>query len=610
MNKKFIYVLALVITALWPVHGFAQAPKCECKDLPLLVREVITQTFLTDLFTEWSRHPPEYFTDKNSTKSIEDGGDVTELAETILDFKLGINLDKSAVVPANKRAHAFLETTRDTCQIRIPQYEDHGNRTEMMEDYWVADPSGKIDKDGKPVQIKNQQLVPGYKVLVDKDYLASPSQCITLLQYPLAHEKKHVENCKNRNARDSKNLPRDTRKPPSDSEEAIIAKVRDFALDDAQAYKVGLDVLRKDTADLAKKCGWEGSAKPRIPMPVPTLARAQELADKAAAAIKQPPPSAPKPKPPTPGKPPKVIPIIVGAAIDNSPMDVLLQRWDQQCAKPTTTVTPNNCGSLVASIELSLLSLLREIRQNEPVPRAVLFNAAHAQFTQLKRYAMHALGSAQTPEEIDLALAATDHSAPAIRDAARTMLGSSNDPRWLAIQRWWKQDNNFKLSYQTLTPQVSPYPERYGVDSLEGLRHLPYASDAKSTFFTTPEAADKVIARLAKGKTIMANSEDVKKNSEKMQMEFPKLQQEIMAAALSGDTKKIQEITKKITDMQKNLMPADPYAINEDNTSTGILLRRDEKTMFPTSVVRVRRDAESGLTVVVFDVTPPPVLPQ
>jgi hypothetical protein len=40
------------------------------------------------------------------------------------------------------------------------------------------------------------------------------------------------------------------------------------------------------------------------------------------------------------------------------------------------------------------------------------------------------------------------------------------------------------------------------------------------------------------------------------------------------------------------------------------LLRSDDKTNFPTSVARVHRDAESGLTVVVFDVTPPPVLPQ
>jgi hypothetical protein len=578
MNKKFIYALALIITALWPVHGFAQSPPCGCKDLPELVNEIITQSTLANIYKGWLVYMP--------IMSVKSMGD-----HAIKDYEKLKQPNRSGIKGTLNGAHVELATDLDTCKVGKPTYNKAGEPTNLSGEVVVLDLKANLDDKGVPKITVPKDNDQDYKTITKKEYLQKKASCSALLEFAWVHEEVHVESCKNWSAKDKENV-------------YVIAK------DEVKAYQAGIDMLRKEAAELAKKCGWEGSAKPHIPMPVPILARAQELADKAAAAIKQPPPSAPKPKPPTPGKPPKVIPIIVGAAIDNSPMDALLQRWDQQCAKPTTTATANNCGSLVASIELSLLSLLREIRQDEPVPRAVLFNAAHAQFTQLKRYAMHALGSAQTPEEIEFALAATDHSAPAIRDVARTMLGSSNDPRWLAIQRWWKQDNNFKLNYQTLTPQVSPYPERYGVDSLEGLRYLPYASDDKFTMFTTPEAADKVIARLAKGKTIMANSEDVKKNSEKMQMEFPKLQQEMMAAALSGDMKKIDVITKKITDMQKNLMPADPYAINEDKASTGILLRRDEKTKFPTSVARVRRDAESGLTVVVFDVTAPPVLPQ
>ncbi len=572
MNTRLRDTIVICALACMPGVSLADPRPCTCKDLPALVKEIIEQEYLRDLFRKWSSYTPREFL---QAADMQDRAKA-DFNDHFYPKKPG----KSAA--AQDGGHAALGTLYESedCGIGEFQYNKNGEAINKKAEPIVQDLNANKGPDGKPKRKVPKDNEHWLKPISEKDYLNEPTKsCDALVRYAWKHEEVHQKTCQNLRAQ---------------GRTQMWNSLDFFAGNDADAYKAGTDYLRQATKQLALDCNWEGSTGDNA---VPTPKRAKELSKNAAKVVKN---RAAGGRKKTGWRAKGSAAILMGVTIDTSPMDELLNRWDTQCVDDSA----EGCGALGASIEEGLVDLLRAVQRSSGLDRQTIFDAAHAQSPQLKRLAMSLLYNAQSAEEIEFALEAAEHPSSAVREAARQMLQGTDDPRWKAMERWWKSADSAQRnagSTSGLVPDLDPRPEYFGVETLQGLRHRPYGSNASQVMFTTPEAADKVVERLAKGKTIMSNSRDMEKNAQGFEQMMMTMQQEMMAAAQAGDMQKINQITAKLMEMQSKLMPADPAAINTDEKSTGILLEKDTKTGLPVSVVRVRRDEESGQTLVIFE---------
>lgn len=219
---KFLAVLAFLLALTSP--ALAAPPTCDkCKDLPRLERELFEQEWLQREFHEYARYG----------KALPAGGAPGDSADAMVrqvtsDFNAW--LKSPAGGGGGRDGAAELGTDWKDC--KLVMYVDRGKKT--------------VPFDEKKYREKN---------------------CAPLADYLLAHENKHVEQCKAHKGAD-------------------LSYYANYAAFDTEAYGTGIRNLRASIAALAKKCGWEGSTRPTKKNPedgkdedvVPTLKRANELA--------------------------------------------------------------------------------------------------------------------------------------------------------------------------------------------------------------------------------------------------------------------------------------------------------------------------------------------
>lgn len=223
---KALLVLGFLLALASP--ALAASPSCDkCRDLPTLQQELFEQ--------EWLQHEFRQYALGN--RSLPPGGDPENTAHTLAeqvkaDFKKWL---KSEAGGGGKRdGDPELGTNWSDCSLVT-----------------YVTKTKKVPFDEKKFRAKN---------------------CTQLADYLIAHEKKHVEQCKKYGG----------------SNRVDLSYYMDYAAFDAEAYGTGIRNLRKSIADLAKKCGWEGSTRQtkknpddRLPEEqdvVPTKKEVEELA--------------------------------------------------------------------------------------------------------------------------------------------------------------------------------------------------------------------------------------------------------------------------------------------------------------------------------------------
>lgn len=206
----------------------AQARECGCGDLPVMLKELTEHEYNQKLFQGYADYMPY---------SVQNTDELKALAEK----QFNAAFYSEAVAGTTQGGHAALGTdVRDpTCPILSYVYDKKGRKV--------------LGKDGKP------KLAP----VTEQTYRTS--QCAGRTKADFAHENAHVENC---------------RKLVASNKVATWDNLTFFARDDANAYKVGADVLRSEIRSLAATCGWESSTKNRLP----DFDEAEALAKKAAKA--------------------------------------------------------------------------------------------------------------------------------------------------------------------------------------------------------------------------------------------------------------------------------------------------------------------------------------
>jgi hypothetical protein len=210
-------------------------PRCErCSDLPMLEGQFFQQEFLRKAFEEYVNWKLP------SVPSGYEGTAKDFMVETITAaFSQYLN---SPAGGGGGTAAAELGTDFDTCTLV----------------FYVKDAQGRNVIDPKT---KKPKSIP----FDENAYRAK--NCKAIADYLLAHENQHVADCK--------------------SQKRDLSSWLVYATYDARAYAAGMRNLRKSIAQLATRCGWEGSTHstkkdaegsdaPVIPTPeeVKTLAHA------------------------------------------------------------------------------------------------------------------------------------------------------------------------------------------------------------------------------------------------------------------------------------------------------------------------------------------------
>jgi hypothetical protein len=207
------------------------ARDCGCSDLPQMTRELTEQEFLQKKFQDWSEYMP---------RGIENTSQLRERAQTEFNAAFYSNNGSSAAGTTHGgHAHMGTDLTDASCPLVLYLYDSKGRA--------LLDKNG--DQRTRPVSEEN---FPG-------------RQCAALVNFAFVHERVHQATCLK--------LVESGRTKSWESPAF-------FARDDASAYRAGADALRSDIKSLAGKCGWESSAKNRLP----NVDEAKELAKRAAKA--------------------------------------------------------------------------------------------------------------------------------------------------------------------------------------------------------------------------------------------------------------------------------------------------------------------------------------
>ncbi len=520
-------------------------PSCACKNLPAMVKEIIEQEFLQKLFFSWNDYMPSNINDIETMQSR---------AAELMQQQFNPKAPKNNAGTANG-AHAELGTDFRSpgCTIGAFQYDAKGNPVK--------------DSNGDPVVAPQ----------TEEEYMKSQKKtCEALARYPYIHEQYHEKTCKELNAA---------------GKQSKWDSLEFFARNDSEAYKAGIDYLRQQTKDLALSCGWQGSTGPNA---VPTPKDAKKLAKKGGKIVKNRGGARKTGFVTSPGS----IAIITGAAISDEPLEDLIAQWEQTCE----STAGEQCNRLASNIEVGLYDLIRMMhRSGEQIERESLLELAHADLPMLKRQALLMLGYAESPDEIEFAMEMVDDPSPAVRDSAERLLQGVDSSRWTAMQKWRPRDRTgFADDFTSgLVPELSPQPGQFEIKSSDSLRFRYFASTRERAVFTSKESAEIVIKKMSEGREVMKSADAIEKNMKTQMPKMQAMQQELMAAAAAGDSKKLNELIAKMTEIQTQFTAIDPRALNPTKNSTAIILVKAADG-HPTQTATIQRDDTWGETVVTF----------
>ena len=518
-------------------------PSCTCKNLPAMVKEIIEQEFLQDLFFSWNDYLPA---------NINDIATMQTRAMELLQQGFNPKAPKKNAGTANG-AHAELGTDFRSpgCTIGAFQYDAKGNPV--------------LDKNGDQVVMPQTE---------DEYMKTQKKTCEALARYPYVHEQYHEKTCKELNAA---------------GKQSKWDSLEFFARNDSEAYKAGVDYLRQQTKALALNCGWKGSTGPNA---VPTPKDALKLAKKGGKIVKGRGGARKTSYVTNSG----LITVITGVLIGGEPLEDLINQWSQTCESESA----EQCDGLAVNIEVGLYDLIRTMQgDGAAIERETLVDLAHADLPMLRRQALAMLGRAESPDEIEFAMDASDDAVPAVRDAAERLLQSAEDTRWKAMQKWRQRDRSGVAAAFSggLVPQLAPQPGQFEIKSFDNLRFRYFASTRERAVFTSKEPAEAIVKKMSEGREVMKSADAIEKN---MNTQLPKMlamQQEMMAAAAAGDSKKLNELMVMMTEMQKQFTSVDPRALNTTKNSTAIILTKAADG-HPTQTATIQRDEAWGETVV------------
>ncbi len=518
-------------------------PSCTCKNLPAMVKEIIEQEFLQDLFFSWNDYLPS---------DINDIATMQNRATQLMQQHFNPKAPKNNAGTANG-AHAELGTDFRSpgCTIGAFQYDVKGNPV--------------LDNNG------DQVVTPQ----TEEEYMKSQKKtCEALARYPYVHEQYHEKTCKDLNAA---------------GKQSKWDSLEFFARNDSEAYKAGVDYLRQQTKALALSCGWQGSTGTNA---VPTPKDALKLAKKGGKIVKGRAGARKSGHAPIAGS----IAIITGVAITDEPLEDLIVQWEQSCA----SAPADQCDGLASNIEVGLYDLIRTMqRSGANIERETLFELSHTSLPMLKRQALAMLGYAQSPDEIDFAVQAVDDPSPAVRDAAERMLQGTDDARWKAMQKWRPRDRSGIADGVTagLVPELAPQPGQLEIKPSDNLHFRYFASTRERAVFTSKESAEAIVKKMSEGREVMKSADAIEKNMNAQLPMMQAMQQEMMAAAAAGDSKKLNELIVKMTEMQKQFTAVDPRALNPTKNSTAIIIAKAADG-HPTQTATIQRDDIWGETIV------------
>lgn len=224
--------VVLLLPALMALAGLraAQAaapPSCdECKDLPMLYRELLEQEFLLAKFKSWVDQA--YY--PASIKSMQDS------ASAALTTAMNGDLYGTLKPPAGNGPG-----------VAAPAY-------------------GTQIADAKCTMVEYVRKKPGDAELTPVPISATDvakKLCKPLADYTVAHEMHHVASCK----------------AAWGAGDKTVETVEWFVKNDVEAYQVGIQMLREQIAALARKCGWTGSPEGAKPDKGKTLPTPQQILD-------------------------------------------------------------------------------------------------------------------------------------------------------------------------------------------------------------------------------------------------------------------------------------------------------------------------------------------
>lgn len=232
--KRFAWMLlgGLLLSLLPAGHAAAGSSCNRCRDLPALERELFEQEWLQHEFHEYAlgnKRPPPPAPDKSWSDSLA--------AQVLADFQSWLRSPAGA--GGSKSAAPELGTNWKDCSLA---------------GYRAVRKGKKVEYEEIPFEEKKYRK----------------KHCPALADYLIAHEQKHVDQCKKYR----------------DSTRVDLGNFMDYAAFDTEAYGAGIRNLRSSIAKLAKECGWQGSTQETKQNPedreqedvVPTLKEARELA--------------------------------------------------------------------------------------------------------------------------------------------------------------------------------------------------------------------------------------------------------------------------------------------------------------------------------------------
>lgn len=228
----------LLATGLGAVAGSAHAGDCNtCAELPMLYRELMDQETLLAVTRSWIAQ--DYYP-----------ASISEMKRVLVGSISNPSGAGGASAGGGEAAPAFgIDMASAACAL-VAYVEVR-------------------DRDGNPVKDKDGKTKYEEKPITDKQVRAR--HCKPVADFLLAHEGHHRSSCKTLWGSGRGSMMTD---PGS------AAAVEFFVKDDAQAYEAGVAVLRRHIADLALRCGWDGSTnriRPDGLITVPTPPQIEEL---------------------------------------------------------------------------------------------------------------------------------------------------------------------------------------------------------------------------------------------------------------------------------------------------------------------------------------------
>jgi len=294
--------------------------------------------------------------------------------------------------------------------------------------------------------------------------------------------------------------------------------------------------------------------------------------------------------------------IIFGGLRIEGTIDDLVGRYEAECPGGA------ECGLIRDELELQLYNDMRLLyRMREDVDRQTLHTAAAAKFPPLALLALRWMQVNPMDGDDVAAIAALQNPSAGVRSAALAMLGDRLPPRVKLLSEWILTEPYSRE--EDLVPDTVPDAWLLGFKPYPGARLERLASGNKRAFYTTPDAPEKVISVIGKGKKVLSSEQFYERVSEAIvPPDIDALQAEMEKMLTETDPEKLQAMQKRLEKMMQ------PQSSEVDVlTSLGpvmsrsgarVVILRETQAQSPdarpqaTRVAAVFRDDALGATVI------------